>query len=247
MERIDFIDLFYQILAQSQKDPGVMRVLQSEESHFLNFVMLHIGLTRAQIFQDLWVLYELHKKHDGYFVEFGSTNGLDISNTWLLEKKFGWKGALAEPAPIWKQDLLKNRSCFISTECIAGETGHIVEFNQTSIPEYSTLNNYSNSDTNGDIRAQGEIIPVRTISLMDFLRQADAPAIIDYMSVDTEGSEYEILSAFDFSRYNVRLLSVEHNNTPQRDSLHKLLTAHGYRRKFTRFSFWDDWYIRDAS
>ena len=53
---------------------------------------------KSQIGQDLFALYALDWKRSGYFVEFGATNGVDLSNTFLLEKDFAWTGILAEPA-----------------------------------------------------------------------------------------------------------------------------------------------------
>jgi hypothetical protein len=48
--------------------------------------------SKAQLRQDIFVLNELNFKRDGYFVEFGATNGVDLSNTYLLEKGYNWKG-----------------------------------------------------------------------------------------------------------------------------------------------------------
>lgn len=77
------------------------------------------------------------------------------------------------------------------------------------------------------------------------LRDLGAPAEIDYMSVDTEGSELRILSAFDFRTHTVKIITVEHNYSSDRDKIHELLTRNGYRRKFELFSRWDDWYVLD--
>ena len=65
------------------------------------------------------------------------------------------------------------------------------------------------------------------------------------MSVDTEGSEFEILSAFDFDRWDVRAISVEHNHTGVREQLYELLSARGYRRELTDLSQFDDWYVKE--
>jgi hypothetical protein len=92
---------------------------------------------------------------------------------------------------------------------------------------------------------EGTVIHVSTVSLNDLLLRAAAPQRIDYLSIDTEGSELVILEAFDFDRWDVRSISVEHNRGPHRDGLYDVLTAHGYRRKWPELSQFDDWYVRD--
>jgi hypothetical protein len=71
-----------------------------------------------------------------------------------------------------------------------------------------------------------------------------APRCIDYLSIDTEGSEYEILSNFDFERYQFRAITCEHNFQPAREKIYSLLTGKGYTRKFDKLSKFDDWYLR---
>jgi hypothetical protein len=60
--------------------------------------------------------------------------------------------------------------------------------------------------------------------------------------VDTEGSEFEILQAFDFQKFDVRIITVEHNFTMNRERICALLESRGFLRVFERFSMWDDWY-----
>jgi hypothetical protein len=55
---------------------------------------------------------------------------------------------------------------------------------------------------------------------------------MDYLSIGTEGSEYEILSHFDFSRYQFRIITREHNYTPLRRDIFNLLSGNGYKRVF---------------
>jgi hypothetical protein len=86
---------------------------------------------------------------------------------------------------------------------------------------------------------------VTTVTLTDMLARNDAPAVIDYLSIDTEGSEYDILAAHDFDRFKFSVITCEHNFTPNREKIFKLLTSKGYRRVMERQSQFDDWYVLD--
>ena len=184
-------------------------------------------------------------KKNGFFVEFGATNGVDLSNTYLLEKEFGWNGILAEPSDGWHTALFENRNCFIEPNCVWNSTGEKLEFDVTEFAELSTISQFSDGDIHASSRKFSKKIIVDTISLGDLLKKYDAPKKIDYLSVDTEGSEFEILSAFDFNEYQFNCITVEHNHTPQREKLYKLLTSNGYRRVLEHISRFDDWYVAD--
>jgi hypothetical protein len=75
------------------------------------------------------------------------------------------------------------------------------------------------------------------------LDKYDSPREIDYLSIDTEGSEYEILKEFNFNKYIFRVITVEHNYMPVRQRLNDLLIGAGYIRKFEAISGVDDWYV----
>lgn len=220
-----------------------MASYQQDDLDFLAYTIQYGHLSNAQIFQDLWVLFELGEKRDGYFVEFGACDGIKYSNTYMLETLYGWRGALAEPAKIWHNELLLNRSAYISRDCIYAKTGDSVVFNETDVPAVSTIHTFSFGDEHAEVRQHGKQYDVRTISLMDFLASARAPAEIDYLSIDTEGSEFDILEKLDFNAYRIKLISVEHNYTPMREAIFELLLSKGYRRKFPAFSRFDDWYV----
>lgn len=222
--------------------PEIMELRDMDPVRFLGFAFDRIGGSRSQILQDLWVCYELGEKRDGFFVEFGATNGVTNSNTWLLERSFGWTGILAEPNPIWHDALERNRHCEIDKRCVFVRSGEVLSFATTPDPELGGIAATALYDHFAPIREASPTCNVETISLNDLLEQYRAPAIIDYMSIDTEGSELAILEAFDFARWRVRLLSVEHSNSPQEPKIDALLASHGYRRKFPEFSQWDGWY-----
>jgi FkbM family methyltransferase len=220
------------------------RFRKLEDYRFLSYVFLKRNESKSQILQDLWVCYELNEKREGFFVEFGATNGLVNSNTWLLEKKLQWKGILAEPNPFWHSLLRVNRNSTIDYRCVHSGSGEMVSFLATedSDPELSSIAAFANGDHFAEVRARGTSIQVKTVSLNDLLVEHNAPADIDYLSIDTEGSEYEILSHFDFARYRVNLISVEQNRDTEA-KIESLLRRHGFRRVFKEFSQWDGWYV----
>jgi FkbM family methyltransferase len=202
-----------------------------------------LNQSRSQLRQDIFVLSELGFKTDGFFVEFGATNGVDLSNTHLLEKEFGWTGILAEPAKCWHEQLHKTRKCQIVEDCVWKETGHELMFQEVESHELSTLRSFGQDDNHAKARESCISYPVRTISLLDMLKSFNAPPIIDYLSIDTEGSEFEILRAFDFSKYQFRVITCEHNYTPMRAEISRLLSQNGYIRKFEHLSNFDDWFV----
>ena len=91
---------------------------------------------------------------------------------------------------------------------------------------------------------------VGTVTLYDLLEKYNAPSIIDYLSIDTEGGEYEILSEFFKTnlKYHVGLITVEHNYIEEnREKLFQLLSRNGYNRKFEYLSAWDDFYKKEVT
>lgn len=195
----------------------------------------------SQLGQDLWVLERTGYKKKGFFVEFGATDGVLLNNSYLLEKEFEWKGICAEPNPKFFVKLKKNRTCIVSDQCIGGETGKQVEF--ILADAYGGILEFSGSDFHADkraaYRATGKVVTLNTISLDDFLKQQKAPSYIDYLSIDTEGSEFEILKKFPFDKWRIQLITIEHNFSPLRAKIRSLLEQYDYHCTEHQF---DDWY-----
>jgi FkbM family methyltransferase len=219
------------------------RQANNEEAAFLDFCAFNYRSSKAQLFQDLFVLNELGQKPGGFFVEFGATNGIDLSNTYALEKRHGWNGILAEPATCWHEALRGNRNCRLDFRCVWDSNDEQLEFNQVTDAELSTVNSFSSSDLHAKTRREGNLYMVSTVSLNSLLDENKAPEQIDYLSIDTEGSEFKILSAFDFRKYKIKVITVEHNYTTDRSAIHSLLSSNGFIRKFEVLSLWDDWYV----
>jgi FkbM family methyltransferase len=219
-----------------------------EENPWLDFfayALAHAQSSHAQLYQDLFVLWSTQEKRNGYFVDIGACDGVLLSNTLLLEKEFGWQGIVAEPNPLFSKEIARNRHCHVSTRCVWSASGQKLAFKQVAEPEFSTLQSVDPQDAHEHrgVRKQFNSVEVETVSLNDLLLEANAPARMDFLSLDTEGSELDILGAFDFDTWSFDHICVEHNFTQRRASIHALLTGRGYRRVLQNISQWDDWYL----
>jgi FkbM family methyltransferase len=193
-----------------------------------------------------WKGKEEKKKGGGYFVEFGATNGLDLSNTYLLEEAFGWNGILAEPALLWHNQLIKNRKCKIDLRCVFSETGSKIQFEETELPELSTLSQFSSKDVHKKNRVSVKLYEVETVTLRDLLTQNDSPHRIDYLSIDTEGSEIEIISGFNFDEWDIRFISVEITSELKLREVTEILKKFGYRQILAEYSEWEAWFLKNS-
>ena len=199
-------------------------------------------MSYSQLGQDLEVL-RCYKK--GFFIEIGASNGIELSNTYLLEKEYNWTGICCEPIPSKFEQLVKNRpnsKCY--PEAVYHTSGLSVTFD---IAAWSLLSGISEHiDAHKQTVDKNKVsVQIQTISLMDVLERANAPSFIEYMSLDTEGTEYEILKPFDFNKYTFGLIDVEHNYIePRRTEIKNLLLSKGYVYKGE--NKWDDMYIHSS-
>lgn len=200
----------------------------------------------AEAKQDLFALYVLKEKREGYFVDFGAGDGVAGSNSYLLERDFQWHGVVCEPCRSRHAALQSNRRCAIDLQCVYTSTGKSVEFLEAQDNNLSTISSYVSSDSWKEKRIAGSITyPVTTISLNDLLDTHGAPSTIDYLSMDTEGSEFHILCNYNFSR-TISVITVEHNNNAYRQGIFDLLRQRGYHRVLESSCPWDDWYVHET-
>ena len=196
----------------------------------------------SQIGQDLEVLKIYNNKKDGFFIEIGASDGIELSNTYLLEKMYNWKGICVEPIPRRFNLLCKNRPNSLCYD-------YAVYNKSNTQVVFDIANNYdllSGISSNIDchtraVNSNKTQIIKNTISLNDLLELSNAPLFIDYLSLDTEGSELEILKSVDLQKYTFGLIDIEHNFIePRRTQIRDLLTSNGY--EFIRENRWDDSY-----
>lgn len=210
------------------------------------FIYSNFQQSKAQLQQDLVAQYLSRSSTNKYrfFVEFGATDGVTLSNSYVLEAH-GWRGILVEPDINWHSTLELNRKSPIDKRCVYSESGLEVEFINSEIGELSSVRNHANNDGWGSKRQSGRISTVKTISLEDLLVEHEAPKKINYLSIDTEGSEYEIIKDFEFNKWDIIFVSIEHNFTLNQEKIDKKMLANNYVRVLNTISAWDAWYVKD--
>ena len=209
------------------------------------FLLANRHRSKSQIFQDLQVAVYCSriKNPSNFFVEFGATDGVMLSNTHFLETELGWKGILAEPGKSWLTRLRNNRNAFISDKCVWRISGEQMQFIDAENPDLSGLE-ATFTDFHKARAGESARYFVESVSLDDLLSQHNAPKNVSLLSIDTEGSELEILRALDFDTWQFDMIVCEHNFQKSRKEIKTLLLSHGYRRHLAVASLWDDWYIR---
>ena len=194
----------------------------------------------SQIGQDVAVLKFYNQKHNGYFIELGAYDGITLSNTYLLEKKYLWNGICIEPLHKYFIKLKDNRKCICLEKLVYSENDLYLDFSSSRL--------FSGIIDNIDcylkrINNVGKIM--KTTTLTKILECNNAPFFIEYLSLDTEGSEYEILKGIDFDKYTFGYINIEHNFIePKRTDMRNFLKNKGYI--FIRENQMDDDYAHNS-
>lgn len=225
-----------------------LKVLDTiSNSEFRSFCLNHTEYFESGI-QVLRSLFLLNGIGAGYFVEFGACDGLLHSNTLLLEKKFGWSGLLVEPNRSFARDIIANRSVSLDFRVVTSHSGDYQDFTEVSSGGLSGISDYFREESK---RQQLGIrtYKVETVSLNDLLQQWGAPIDFDFLSIDTEGSEIEILRNFDLTKYSPKVVVVEHGGDVRAQlELENLMEAYGYTSVANELGdTHNSWFVRSKS
>ena len=180
--------------------------------------------------QDAWVAEVLRFKRDGFFLDFGGFEGLLHSNSFYLEKFLGWQGLLVEPNPKPYRSACAVRSCVTINAALYPESRRSIEF--TDSHGFSSLLEHQDSDSNRHVRREisAGVIRVDTINPTELLSRFQVPDYIDYLSLDVEGGELDVINNIDMDRYHIALMSIEHNHQCEKQTaIRKYLLKRGYQ------------------
>ena len=191
----------------------------------------------SQAGQDEWVVNFFESKRNGFFLDIGAFDGIELSNTYYLEQNLNWGGICVEANPSIFKLLVKNRNCSCINAAVSDYSGRI-----NFLPDGLTGKATENKNNS---------IEVDCTTLEDLLISNSCPSIIDYLSLDIEGFEVKALSKFPFNKIEVILLTVEHNlynsGNSNKNNIKNILMNNGYEISVENVQHqnlqFEDWYI----
>jgi len=190
----------------------------------------------SQVGQDKWVCEFFNHKRNGFFLDIGAHNGIYLSNTLYLEKVLGWKGVCVEAGLGPFSMLIKNRTC-TCIHAFVSDKDEMIDFKEMYY---------------GDFQRDTSIQRVQSVTLRALLPMCEVPKVIDYVSIDAEGFDYNVLCGFPFDTHEVILWTVEHNlyfgSSVQKDNIMNIMYQNGYviaRENVDAGdgNMFEDWYI----
>ena len=174
--------------------------------------------------------HELDKKlkkylnyKNGFFVELGANDGVKQSNTFYFEKNLNWKGILIEPIKKKYLKCLKYRSnnnYFYNNACVSFNYKH----SKIKMIYSDLMSSINDDEINNKVAAKKhaqdgkkyllkneniEEVWVDTKTLNNIFEEINAPKLMDFLSLDVEGSELEVLNGINFLTYNFKFILIE--------------------------------------
>lgn len=173
------------------------------------------------------------EKRTGFFVEVGANDPENLSQTFLLERN-GWRGILVEPQSACCARLRQQRPHAQVFQVACGAP----EQRGKCLLQLSLLGSKLASPNIHSL-PKGEYEEVQVMTLDDILEKTEHPQI-DFLSIDVEGAELQVLRGFDVLKHQPRLIIIE-DNLPNRLKVHWYLKRQGYR--LVKRTGCNNWYV----
>ena len=164
-------------------------------------------ISYAQNFEDVMLARVFGGRTDGFYVDVGAGDPVELSVTkWFYD--LGWNGINIEPNPVFHQKLMAERARDINLKCGAGAFDGEAQYFQVPAGELSSFDR--------DVRAHAEaagmpVVPITAavLRLTTILDRHANERLIDFLKIDVEGWEREVLTGLDLQRYRPTVIVVE--------------------------------------
>lgn len=177
-----------------------------------------------------------HGLVDGFFVDVGAHDGIQINNTYFFEKDRRWKGILIEPLPCVYRELAQNRPHATALNLAVDDTDGTTEFimNTGYTEMLSGISRHYEPEhrarLESELVSQGgssEIIPVVTKRLETIFDEHHVTRV-HLLSVDVEGAELQVVQSINFDKVFIDVILFEANYPTKARIIVDYLTAKGY-------------------
>ena len=216
--------------------------------------------SKSQIQQDLILDQQIFKgKSNGVFVEVGALDGFGASNTWFFEMERNWSGLLIEPNPVEfnkrnqhprPNSIFENCAIsdvemdinFLSIEGPCNVLSGIMEFYNSQHLERINreLEMYSNHPEGHELYSRKEQIPMKAVRLESLFSKHNITKI-DFISIDVEGAELQVLNSINFDKVDINVFMIENNYGLEKET--EFLSSKGY--KLLGNIQWDSVFIKN--
>ena len=152
---------------------------------------------------------QMDSGYKGFYIDVGAFHPYRDSNTYLFYRN-GWQGINIDATPNSMAAFNKIRPRDVNLECGVGEVDGIMEYYIVS--DNSTMNSFSKEGLihNGMLTEVTKTIPVKVFTLKNILEKHNSRFTeIDFITIDVEGLDYEVLNSNDWLKYKPKIIATE--------------------------------------
>lgn len=208
----------------------------AELTDFMQFYAKNYIASSSQWSQDIFALYACNSKKNGLFLEIGGADGFTHSNTYSLEKQYGWRGTLVEPDPYQFKRLRASRPKNTLINAAISPNDQEEELRLRLVGQLSALEGHEGKDMHHTTRlSRQNFAKVNAISITKLLSEKR----YDYFSLDVEGAELSILKSIKWDAIlKPSILTIEHNfRKEDKRGILNILRTHGYTEHFASYNW----------
>lgn len=185
----------------------------------------HLRPHYSQFGEDIVIAGLFDRHYRGFYVDVGAHHPRFLSNTYLLWLR-NWQGINIDADPLAIDAFRRERPTDINVCCAVGKSRGSAKFYKFKNPAFNTLSEKFGPQGERIATVEVPIMPLNDILFEHGLGQ------IDYLNVDVEGLDYDVLTAFDFCRFSPRIISIEMTNADfdqiAREPIYEMLREKGY-------------------
>jgi len=193
--------------------------------------LAHCRVSYSQFGEDLFVDSLLGAaSHIGYYVDVGCYRPVQFSNTYRLYQ-LGWRGLAIDASPRWRDEwaAIRPRDTFVY-QAIASETRSMLMCFDNLYPTCSRLIDPQVEPNAPELRnSRYTVSQIMAQPLTQTLQAFEAHSRFDFLNIDCEGLDLQVLQSLDFAQFAPRVIAVEDHDATCDSQIAQLLRSRDYR------------------